>query len=942
MTDRNHQLDNPGSRRGLDAWHRFRQPVGVLLGLVLLFGAVADADARTRLFCKAEPFYAGQARACGGHLEPVCTSGADCDSGHNVYSGSPFPKTVNCPAPVKDERITAGCYDYRPTCADCGGSGQPPCPAAAEPWCTLGCDAGLTQNPLTTLCEVPSGGQYCGPGAGNACFPGYTCNELTASCVPKAEAGQSCANPFVGCADGLQCTLALECSHSPARRGETCDASAPCGPGLFCQAGVPQRCQPKRRVGEGCSAFNPCVDGASCEACLTENCRAPLQCFPDSSAGAITTQQCKTLYSPGDHAFARQQGQTFTYAAGNGISALVAESQAFGVAYGQDGRYGCFTSFCYGIEVDAAIEGFIASGYMRDFDAVGGKSYTNVQELQAPGSLVNVSFAQYYERFGSGVADLLTGDFIGWEWAYGPGLGANPSPFTSASYLCETVLDTVYSDDGGVIGIDPAPLAPVPGPAQPDADGFGALQFDGGAQRIGLADAAGLSVDDGLTVELWALPMSADGVQTLISKAGEYRIGMLDGELAVALGGVTSDWSTWLRTGVVLPAYRWSHVALVYDTAAGAPTLHVYLDGRVVLADTAVAAYADALPGDDTLVIGAGYTGRLDAIRIWSRALDRPALRETLSGDPPASDAALLAAWEFSEEAGDRLADSSRHGRDLSRGGFGAAPVFANGSRTVTGGALHFDGDDDFVGIDDDAVLASLELRDALTLEAWLYPTGPGSDPTFGGTIINKEGEYSLARKPNGQIIFALANTSPGWSSVDTAAFAPLHRWTHVALTYGAASGEIAVYVNGQPVDSQPGSGPIGDFHPDLEQLRIGGRQRDTETTSHQRFEGVIDEVRVWNATRSAGEIATTYDRAVPAGTEGLLAAWRFDEGPLALAFDTSGNAHHGHLGPDRPWAAPRRVDAAGLPIYPAALLSTPGDDPLRAVMQAVRSLLLE
>jgi hypothetical protein len=33
---------------------------------------------------------------------------------------------------------------------------------------------------------------------------------------------------------------------------------------------------------------------------------------------------------------------------------------------------------------------------------------------------------------------------------------------------------------------------------------------------------------------------------------------------------------------------------------------------------------------------------------------------------------------------------------------------------------------------------------------------------------------------------------------------APLNRWTHVAGTYDAASGQAALYINGQPVRSPP------------------------------------------------------------------------------------------------------------------------------------------
>lgn len=58
----------------------------------------------------------------------------------------------------------------------------------------------------------------------------------------------------------------------------------------------------------------------------------------------------------------------------------------------------------------------------------------------------------------------------------------------------------------------------------------------------------------------------------------------------------------------------------------------------------------------------------------------------------------------------------------------------------------------------------SLVMTSAASFSAWIYPTGPGSEPTYGGVIINKEGEYEIVRFPNTTIQWAFANTNPGWA----------------------------------------------------------------------------------------------------------------------------------------------------------------------------------
>src|SRR5205085_3381604 len=86
-------------------------------------------------------------------------------------------------------------------------------------------------------------------------------------------------------------------------------------------------------------------------------------------------------------------------------------------------------------------------------------------------------------------------------------------------------------------------------------------------------------------------------------------------------------------------------------------------------------------------------------------------------------------------------------------------------------------------------------MTSAVSLSAWIYPIGAGSNATYGGTIVVKEGEYVIARFPNGTIQWGFANTSPGWQFIDTGYVAPLNQWTHIAVTYD--NGTIKTYANG-------------------------------------------------------------------------------------------------------------------------------------------------
>jgi hypothetical protein len=184
-------------------------------------------------------------------------------------------------------------------------------------------------------------------------------------------------------------------------------------------------------------------------------CNAPFQCFWNANQGAITEQQCRTLHSPGLQQAAGDTDLTMTYAIGDGVAALAGESQSFGVAYGQDGRYGCYTTLCGGLNADVAIEAFACVGFNTSFDVVGGSSFANFQEVQLPGNVLNFSTSQVFARDGLLPLPELTGT----EDCLAVGVGPNILPFSAGSFLCETVLDTVIGPGTPDV---PAPLAVAP------------------------------------------------------------------------------------------------------------------------------------------------------------------------------------------------------------------------------------------------------------------------------------------------------------------------------------------------------------------------------------------------------------------------------------------------------------------------------------------------
>lgn len=205
---------------------------------------------------------------------------------------------------------------------------------------------------------------------------------------------------------------------------------------------------------------------------------------------------------------------------------------------------------------------------------------------------------------------------------------------------------------------------------------------------------------------------------------------------------------------------------------------------------------------------------------------------------------ALVAAYGFNEGTGTTTADISGN---LHTGTLSGAAWTTLGRY---GGAISFDGVNDWVTVNDSALL---DLTTGMTIQAWVYPTSAVSNWR---TVALKERGVGLA--------YALyadnANSGPaGYVHITadvaangTAALA-LNAWTHLATTYDGAT--LRLYVNGNLVQSQAVSGSMP---PSTNPLRIGGNLAWGEY-----FAGRIDEVRIHNRALSQTEIQQLMDTPV-------------------------------------------------------------------------------
>ena len=208
----------------------------------------------------------------------------------------------------------------------------------------------------------------------------------------------------------------------------------------------------------------------------------------------------------------------------------------------------------------------------------------------------------------------------------------------------------------------------------------------------------------------------------------------------------------------------------------------------------------------------------------------------------------LVAAYSFNEGIGSTATDDSGNGNTgtLSGAGWGVGKF---------GAAATFDGANDWVTVPDSA---SIDLTNAMTLEAWVMPTEPG---TNWRTVLFKEQANNLV-----YTLFAGSTNSFPSTSVFTGAEFELRgtkalqttgRWTHLASSYDGAT--LRLYVDGAQVATLAAPGALVQSSGPL---RIGGNA----IWPNEWFAGRIDNVRVYRRVLTAAEIKT--DMATPVATD--------------------------------------------------------------------------
>lgn len=406
-----------------------------------------------------------------------------------------------------------------------------------------------------------------------------------------------------------------------------------------------------------------------------------------------------------------------------------------------------------------------------------------------------------------------------------------------------------------------------------------------------------LSSGGTFTIDAWIYPTSFATYPTIVGNdyVNGYWLGLnTAGKLRFYPGG-----GQYRESNSAVPLNQWTHVAVSYNYAKAEARFFInnVLDATVFNFGFAIGLNSgDLRIGADRSGQSAAYffSGYIDEVRIWNTEIDFPSTDGALYKIPQqfgggAYGKFLVSAWRLNGDGADSV--SNNNGTEVGGVAWQTTNHPAHYSR-ICANLRNFTGQThDYFSVPH---TSSISLTANYALECWVNLSNQqGGSTTYqtfiskganGGNIfsywlgVNKQ-SGKLRFVPNGNFASALESSDP----------LPTNQWVHVAgvFSWGGNLGTAKVFIDGVLKGSATFNSTAA---PNQFPLLIGTSDQQLQPSAAYALVGKIDEVRLWNSTRTDAEIANAYRFEIDAGYASLVASYHFDGDVL----DLSGMNNHG------------------------------------------------
>jgi Concanavalin A-like lectin/glucanases superfamily/Secretion system C-terminal sorting domain/Calcineurin-like phosphoesterase len=366
----------------------------------------------------------------------------------------------------------------------------------------------------------------------------------------------------------------------------------------------------------------------------------------------------------------------------------------------------------------------------------------------------------------------------------------------------------------------------------------------------------------------------------------------------------------------------WTHVAATYNVSAN--TWKLYINGvlnKTLNLGTTI--YTPELRSNMNTGIGTSFNstsavagffnGRVDEVRIWNIVRTDADILANYNAELT-SGTGLVARWGLNEGSGSVVANSISGGPSISLTG---SPAWMDGFSQSSSDKsyLQFDGTDDYVNFGQYLSTASGGPLTKGTIEFWFKAKTLDANDQYLLSLTKSGASYDGELRcyidgPTNNIVFTIECTGPATThtikSGSTAITAGA--WYHVALVWESdVANSMKMFVNGVQTGSSltPACGMlIAD-----QNLNIG---RSNSTPSNSYFDGYMDELRIWNIARTAGDIQANMNAEITSGS-GLRGRWGFNSNCGTTATNSVSGGLSGTLVNGVVWVA----GTPGIPTTP-------------------------
>ena len=364
----------------------------------------------------------------------------------------------------------------------------------------------------------------------------------------------------------------------------------------------------------------------------------------------------------------------------------------------------------------------------------------------------------------------------------------------------------------------------------------------------------------------------------------------------------------------------WHYIVASFD--ATRDSMKLYVNNNIVglLGDVDI-----DLANNKSLFIGGSlnhkFIGRMDEVRIFDRSLSDEEIDQLYNGSHVQN--GLITYYRMNSSSEDTLYDHSENGIDgvvsssswsnltpvrdftyMATTNFSTVDSFlyaiSDGEKQDTarvrinidlmgnnapvagyGTGLLFDGIDDYVS------LGEVVNNGSYSKIAWVKRSiGHSNNHIFSGSgndhalWVPVDHDFKLSAAHNGSW------DTPHVQDTETM---EVDQWYHVAVTFeldSADVGTMKLFKDGVLVDESRNV-PL---HHDSTNCFLG------TLTGSDYFNGLMDEVSVWNQALSEDEISEYMYRSIPIDNQGLVGYWHMDEGSGVIILDATGNSNDGYM----------------------------------------------